>query len=199
VAEKSSTNSDDIIRRIVDELKPLRSGKGRSEIELAVLKNLEGSRWIVMRYSRAAIRTNRTHIKKLCSIIDQLIEHSWEAPRPVQISMFSGMSLGAPYQQLVFLNELREMRRRLTAADMSASRDAIKIASAETSRDLLLFHSATPPINSSGNSPIRIIASLVYEYFTRMPEQDLERACKDAMRKVHRHPILLGQSRAKIS
>ena len=145
MAEKSSPNSDEIVRRIVAELNPLRPGKERGKIEQAVRKNLEELRWIMMRYSRAAIRTNRTHIKKLCSIIDQLIEHSWKAPRPVQISMFSGMSLGAPYQQLVFLNELGEMRRRLTAADMSASRDAIKIASAETARNFLLFHSAPPP------------------------------------------------------
>jgi hypothetical protein len=189
------TEPNTIVTAIVDELSPLLEQKSRNEVEQSIAATLERSRWLKGRYSRRAIRANRPHIKKLQNSIRRLEGDILKTPRPVQISMFSGMS--QPYAQEAFLNDLKEMGRRLAAAEITGHRDNIKQISAEIALDFFVFHSKNIPSSGNAKSPMRIVAGLVYEYFTGKRDRDLERPCKAAIQRVRDHPAIRTNSRKK--
>jgi hypothetical protein len=192
---KTESNIGVIANAIVDELSPLREQKSRNGVEQSIRATLKGSRWLTDRYSRGAILANRQHIKKLQNSIHRLVDDILKAPRPVQISMFSGMS--QPYGPEVLLNDLKEMDRRLSATDVRRSRDMIKQASAEIALNFFVFHSTKTPSSGSDKSRMRIVAGLVYEYFTGERDRDLERPCEAAIQKVRDHPVIRTNSRKK--
>jgi hypothetical protein len=186
---------DEIAIAIADELRPLQAKRSRAEVEQSARKSLEGSRWLMSRYGRVAIRRNRPHINKLRKAIGRLLNEVSRAPRPIQTSMFSGIS--QPFAQLVFLNDLREMERRLAAANVSGGRDAIKQFSAEAACNFFVFYSDKAPTSGKPESPMRIVAGLIYEYLTGKPDQDLERSCEAALRKFGSHPVISTKWRKK--
>jgi hypothetical protein len=190
------TEPNTIVTAIVDELRL--EQKSRNEVEQSIAATLERSSWLKGRYSREAIRANRPHIKKLQNSIHRLMDDISKAPRPVQISMFSGMSRF--YGQKAFLNELEKMGRRLATADIRGRRDNIKQISAEIALNFFVFHSNKLPSSGSDKSPMRIVAGLVYEYFTGKSDQDhgsLERSCEAAIKRVRDHPAIRTNSRKK--
>lgn len=192
---KTELTINEIAAAIADELMPLKEQKSR-KVEQKIRATLEGSRWLMGRYSREAIRANRLHIKKLRNSICRLVDDILKTPRSIQISMFSGMS--QPYGPEVLLNDLTEMDHRLlSAAEIRAGRDMIKRASAEIALNFFVFHSKKLPSSGNDKSPMRIVAGLVYEYFTGKADQDLERPCKAAIQKVRDHPAIRTNSRKK--
>jgi hypothetical protein len=194
---KTDPRVSDIVVAIADELSPLQEKKSPNEVEQSIRATLEKSRWLMDRYSRAAIRANRPHIKKLQNSIRRLKDDIHKAPRPVQISMFSGMS--QPYGQEAFLNDLEEMGCRLADASDIGRRDMIKQASAEIALNFFVFYSTKIPSSGSAKSPMRIVAGMVYEYFTGEAGQDLdlERPCERAIKKVRDHPVIRTNSRKR--
>jgi len=187
---------DDIASAIADELEPLQPKKSRVEVERSVRQTLEGSKWLMSRYSREAIRKNRPHISKLRNTIRQLSDDILKAPRPVKISMFSGMS--QPFAELAFLNDLKDMEHRLAAANISGARDAIKQFSALTARNFFFFYSDKAPTSGRPESPMRVVAGYIYEYLTGKTEQDLERSCEVVLRRSRSDPVF-GTKRHKKS
>ena len=173
-----------LIAAIVDALKPF-GALPPDEIDKRIRKTLDGSRWVLARMDRSAIRENNAHIARLRATIRRFVDQISKAPAPVRVSAFSGRPRPYPWG---ILTGLEEMDQRLSAAKVSAKRDPIKQFCAEMARDFFLFYSKKPP-SSSEDSPFRAVASLVYEYFTGKAEQDLERPCEAALRKIRDHPI----------
>jgi hypothetical protein len=192
---KTEPNVSEIAMAIVDELRPLQEKKSRNGVEQSIRATLKGRRRLMGRYSREAIRANRPHIKRLQNSIHRLEGDIVKAPPPVQISMFSGMSQA--YGQEAFLNDLKEMGRRLTTANIRGHRDNIKQISAEIALNFFVFHSKKIPSSGNDKSPMRIVAGLVYEYFTGEAGQGLERLCEAALAIVRDHPAIRTNSRKK--
>ena len=67
-------------------------------------------------------------------------------------------------------------------ATFSASMDYIKAVCAYEAYKIMMECSKKPPASSSENSPLRVIASLIYQHSTGK-RQDLERACEDTLRR----------------
>ena len=95
-----------LIAAIVDALKPFRA-LPPDEIDKRIRKTLDGSRWVLARMDRSAIRKNNAQIAKLRGTVRRLADQISKAPAPVRVSAFSGMS--RPYPEWGFLSELREM------------------------------------------------------------------------------------------
>lgn len=187
---------DVLVASIVAELKPFRRSLTHDEIEKHIRKTLEGSRWVLDRDDRAAIHKNNAYIERLRGTIRRLVDQLSKAPAPVQVSAFSGMSRYGPYAGWGFLTELEEMEQRLLVSKGNAKRDPIKHLCAQMARNFFLF-SEKLPSSSSKASPFRVVASLVYEYFTGKAEQDLERPCEAALRTIRGHPAFSTNSRKK--
>ena len=89
------------------------------------------------------------------------------------------------------------MERRLAGADVNNRRDWIKKFSAETTCNFFFFYSDKAPTSGRAESPMRIVAALVYEYLTGKAEQDLERSCEEALHKFRSHPAISTKWRKK--
>jgi hypothetical protein len=197
---------DALVASIVAELKPFRA-LPHDEIDKHLRKSLDESRWMLARMDRSAIRKNNAHIERLQRTIRRLVDQIPKAPAPVRVSAFSGTQLRAIYgrkpsvirvssSERCFLAELKEVDQRLSAAKIGARRDPVKQMSASIAREFFLSYSEKLP-SSSSNSPFRVVASLVYEYWTGKAEQDLERSCEGALRTIRGHPAFSTNSRKK--
>jgi hypothetical protein len=193
------STKDELVATILDQLKPFRT-LPRGEIAKHVRKTLDGSLWVMPRADSSARRKNNDHIKRLRGAIRRLVYQISKAPAPVRVSAFSGTQLRAIYgrkpsvirvssSERDFLAELKEVDQRLSAAKEKPKRDPIKQLCAEMARDFFLFYSEKLPGSSSKTSAFRVVASLVYEYFTDKAEQDLERFCETALRTIYDHPL----------
>lgn len=196
MASNNQVSASGIAEAIIDELRPLQAKWSRTDVERMVREKLESSKWIMSRHSRENIRNNRDHAIKLRDTISQLLRQISKAPKPVQVSMFSGMTSG-PYAPQAFLVDLKNMERRLAGSDVNNKRDWIKKFSAETACNFFFFYSDKVPTSGGAASPMRIVAGLVYEYLTGLAERDLERSCEEALHKFRSHPAISTKWRKK--
>jgi len=167
---------------ILRELRPLRDGvsqdKAKSQIDACL--GLMKKQMAVL--DRLSVMKNRKSARQIRNTIQRLQYQILTAPGLVQ---------NCGYVQQIFPNgpifSVPEMLSLMDEAldklaTFSASMDYTKAMCAFRAYSIMEECSKKPPASSSENSPLRVIASLIYQHCTGK-RQDLERACEDALRR----------------
>jgi hypothetical protein len=177
-----------LVSAILEELRPLRNGVSQDKA-----KNLVHDQLLVLKIGmpvldRLSVKKNRNSARQIRNTIHRLQYQIRTAPRPVQNCGYvrpNGPVQTFPNDDAIFsvpemLSLMDEALDRL--ATFSAAMDYIKAWCASSAKRIMLQCSKKPPASSSENSPLRVIASLIYQYCTGK-QQDLERACEDVLRR----------------
>jgi len=131
---------------------------------------------------RLSVKKNRNSAKQIRNTIRRLQYQIRTAPRPVQNCSYVRQTFdkGPVFSVPEMLSLMDEALEKL--ATFSAAMDAIKAMCASRAYSIIEKCSKKPPASSSENSPLRVIAGLIYQHCTGK-RQDLERACEDALRR----------------
>ncbi len=177
-----SRSRGEIVGEIVAELEPLRSGISRKKAEIVVRTQLSAMQNEMDLFHRQSLKKNRDSAKRIRNTIRRLKHQIAAAPPPHQKPRVH-----------------RDIPRRATIADrsgnagidgrelaehvtLSGAADRIKFSCAARGHNIMLKCSKKTPASSSANSPLRVIAGLIYEHCTGK-WRDLERACEAALRR----------------
>jgi hypothetical protein len=167
---------------ILRELRPLRDAISQDKAKNKVDVWLRETKKQMAVLDRLSIKKNRNSAKQIRNTIHRLQYQIRTAPRLVQNCGYVQPTFpnGPIFSVPKMLSLMDEALDKL--ATFSAFMDYTKALCASRAYSIMVKCSKKPPASSSENSPLRVIASLIYQHCTGK-RQDLERACEDTLRR----------------
>jgi hypothetical protein len=167
---------------ILRELRPLRDGVSQDKAKSEVDARLEKLKEQMAVLDRLSVKKNRNSARQIRNTIRRLQYQIRTAPRVVQKCGYVRQTFdkGPVFSVPEMLSLMDEALDKL--ATFSAAMDALKAMCASRAYSIIEKCSKKPPTSSSENSPLRVIAGLIYQHCTGK-RQDLERACEGTLRR----------------
>jgi hypothetical protein len=167
---------------ILRELRPLRDDVSQNKAKKRVdfcLRELKKDMAVL---DRLSVKKNRNSARQIRNTVHRLQYQIRTAPRLVQNCGYLRQTVdkGPVFFVPEILSLMDEALDRL--ATFSAAVDYTKAVCACSAYGIIKACSKKPPASSSENSPLRVIASLIYLHCTGK-RQDLERACEATLRR----------------
>jgi hypothetical protein len=171
-----------LVSAILEELRPLRDGVSQDKAKNKVDVWLRETKKQMAVLDRLSVKKNRNSAKQIRNTIHRLQYQIRTAPRLVQNCGYVQPAFpdGPVFSVPKMLSWMDVALDKLTT--FSAPRDYSKALCASRAYRIMVECSKKRPTSSSENSPLRVIASLIFQHCTGK-RQDLERACEDALRR----------------